>query len=83
MPNPFIIILESIQSLFKVIKTNFDTGVQPGQLMGKEAIDLLSDEKTRNEFIQFISDKSNDNQNEREKTFEKKNGEKVTMFTYS
>ncbi|MFN3753128.1 hypothetical protein [Flavobacterium sp.] len=83
MSNPFLIILETIKNLFHGIKENFDNGVQPGQLLGKEAIDLLSDDKTRHEFIEFISDKNNVEQKERTKTFEKKNGEKVTIITYS
>lgn len=83
MSNPILIVLETFQNLFERLKQNFGNSVEPGQLLGREAIDLLSDDTTRNEFIEFISDKNNTEQKERTKTFLKKNGEQVTIITYS
>ena len=59
-------------------------------LMSKESIELLSNPDTRQEFIDFTSGKNNDGQTlqgevkkERSKKFTLKNGEEITIVTYS
>lgn len=58
------------------------------RLMTKEALELLSNPKTRDEFIQFSQGKikeSNDANGEqgRTKTFSLKNGEEITIINFS
>jgi hypothetical protein len=59
-------------------------------LMSKQAVDLLNDPKTREEFIEFTTGiDSNGRRNERtdnqkvEKTFTKQNGETVTLVKFT
>lgn len=58
--------------------------------MSKESIELLSNPSTRQDFIDFTSGKNEDGQkeqnsgkNERSKKFTLKNGEEITIVTYS
>jgi hypothetical protein len=72
--------------LFKQIFALFE---RDENLMSKEAIELLSNPETRNDFIDFTSgkedaaDSSDIETKSRKKTFELKNGEKITIVTYS
>jgi hypothetical protein len=85
--NLFIGILSMVGLMFSKIESVF---FRRNTLMSKQAVDLLNDPTTREDFIEFTT--GIDSQGKRsetstqmkvEKTFTKQNGEKVTLVKFT
>lgn len=89
-----MIIIKVYKDLFlrilEVLKISLRLFFRNDTLMSKESIELLSNPETQQDFIDFSSGKStkepeiqNNKKNERSKKFTLKNGEEITVLTYS
>lgn len=77
-----------LQRILDVLKISLSVFNRSDTLMSKESIELLSNPKTQKEFIDFSSGKldsesDNHSKKERSKKFTLKNGEEITVLTYS
>ncbi|MFP5437468.1 MAG: hypothetical protein ACLGH8_06780 [Bacteroidia bacterium] len=85
--NLFMGILSMISLMFSKIESVFFTR---NTLMSKQAVDLLNDPTTREEFIEFTTGinsqgkrSENSDSIKVEKTFTRQNGEKITLVKFS
>jgi hypothetical protein len=88
MGNFLEIVSANVDSLYYSLKAFLKELLYKESLLGKDAADLLADPKTRQEFIKFTNNESvegvtEDNENKlRQKTFQKSNGEEVTIISH-
>jgi len=86
-------LIYGILSMFGLMFSKIESVIfRRDSLMSKQAVDLLNDPNTRQEFIEFTTgidsegkrkDLPGDNLNKIEKTFTKQNGEKVTLMKFT